>query len=83
MEKLDVKICIGTTCYIMGASQLQHLEDYLDKKYLDRVNISGSQCLGCCQDQSYENSPFVEIDGDIIENATMVKVIKEIEERLK
>ncbi|UDQ96552.1 NAD(P)H-dependent oxidoreductase subunit E [Lentisphaerota bacterium WC36G] len=83
MKKIDVKICVGTTCYVMGAFQLQHLEDFLDKKSLENVNISGAPCLGCCQDKNYENAPFVEIDGDIIANATIVKIIKEIEERLK
>ncbi len=83
MKKLEVKICIGTTCYIMGASQLQHLEDYLAKEYLEYVDISGSQCLGCCQDKNYDNAPFVKIGDDIMGNATIAKVINEIEERLK
>ena len=39
MEKLTVRICTGTLCYIMGGSELQLLGDYLPESLTDRVEI--------------------------------------------
>ena len=41
MAKVNVKICMGTTCFVMGASQLQDLVDIVKKKYGDDVEVSG------------------------------------------
>ena len=36
-KKIDVKVCLGTTCFVMGASNLQELMDLVPKKYGDKV----------------------------------------------
>ena len=33
MAKVNVKICMGTTCFVMGSSQLHDLVDIVNKKY--------------------------------------------------
>ena len=45
MEKINVKICMGTTCFVMGASDLQELTDTIPEKSGDRVEVSASPCL--------------------------------------
>ena len=52
MAKVNVKICMGTTCFVMGASQLQDLVDIVKKKYGDDVEVSGSTCLNFCTNSS-------------------------------
>ena len=37
MAKVNVKICMGTTCFVMGASQLQELVDIVNKRYGEDV----------------------------------------------
>ena len=37
MEKITVKVCLGTTCFVMGGSNLQELNDLIPKKYGDKV----------------------------------------------
>lgn len=83
MEKIKVEICVGTTCFILGASELQDLERYLPEELKDKVDICGSTCLGMCKDDNYGQAPFVRVGKRIVSNATICSVIEEIEEELK
>lgn len=82
MRKVKVKICVGTTCFVMGASELQELESFLPDDLKDKVEISGSTCLGLCKDDHYGEAPFVTVDGDVVANAEISNVIKKIREKL-
>ena len=41
MEKIKVKICLGTACTVFGAAQFQSLEDVLPEEWKDKVIIEG------------------------------------------
>ena len=45
MNKIVVKICMGTTCFVMGASDLQELTDIIPEKYGDKVEVVASTCF--------------------------------------
>ncbi len=77
-EKVNVKICAGTMCYMMGGSQLQLLPEMLPDELADRVEIDGSVCLGYCSDKANGNAPFVEINGKCMSDANIRKIINEI-----
>ena len=63
MEKISVKVCLGTTCFVMGGSNLQELNDIIPKKYGDKVEVIGSPCLGLCSiNWEYSKAPYVKID---------------------
>ncbi|MBI9105642.1 MAG: hypothetical protein JEZ04_02800 [Spirochaetales bacterium] len=87
MEKtINIRICTGTTCYVMGASDLLTLEDFIPEHLKYHVKISGSTCLGMCRQPSGDSqspnrlkSPFVEVDGKIIEQATIEKILIAVE----
>lgn len=81
MTKITVKICSGTTCFIMGGNQLNDMAELIKTKYGDKVEITGSNCLGECSN-SHSKAPFVEIDGDIISEVNAEKLITEIEKRI-
>ncbi len=78
MEKINVQICVGTACYILGASELQHLEDYLPADIKDKVDIQGFQCLGICKNKNFGAAPYVKINNKIIANANINILIDEI-----
>lgn len=40
-KKISVKVCLGTTCFVMGSSNLQELIDTVPAKYGDKVEVSG------------------------------------------
>lgn len=47
-KKINIQICTGTSCYVMGASELLMLEDLLPESIKDNVVITGSPCFGLC-----------------------------------
>ena len=67
-EKIKVVICTGTTCFVMGASDILLLEDSLPADLRGKVEIEGSTCLGMCRDGMNGKAPFVSVDGDVMPN---------------
>ena len=83
MEKIKVDICLGTTCFVMGGSNLQELIDIVPRKFGDKVEINGSTCLEVCSKKTeYSKAPYVRINDEIISEATIEKVLEKINEIL-
>ena len=80
MKKIDVKICLGTTCFVMGASHLQNLKGIVSEKYGNDVTVTECDCLGVCTDSGeYWKAPYVKVNDVIVSKATTEKVLVEIE----
>lgn len=75
MKKVKVEICVGTTCFVLGAAELQDLERFLPEEMCGQVEITGSTCLGWCKERNYGQAPFVRIDGEIMAHATVASII--------
>ena len=83
MEKINVKVCLGTTCFVMGSSNLQELIDTVPRKYGERVDVMGVPCLGLCSiDWEYSRAPYVKVGDEVIYQATVEKVLNAIERKL-
>ena len=83
MEKIQVKVCLGTTCFVMGSSNLHELTELAAKKYGDKVEVTGSPCLGFCSvNWEYSKAPYVKVDEEVIAEATVDKVLAEIDKRI-
>lgn len=82
-EKIKVQICVGTACHIMGAADLITLEDLIAEPLRDRVEISGTTCMGLCKDETNGKPPFVVIDGETLAEATLDQVLQRIEARAR
>lgn len=83
MEKISVKVCLGTTCFVMGSANLQELIDIVPQKYGDKVEVSGVPCLGLCSsDWEFSKAPYVKVDDEIISEATVDKVIDAIDKKV-
>lgn len=84
MAKVNVKVCLGTTCFVMGSSNLQELLELVPRKYGDEVNVSGSPCLGLCSiDWEFSKAPYVKVNDEVIKEATVEKVLAAIDRELK
>jgi NADH:ubiquinone oxidoreductase subunit E len=84
MKKIEVKVCLGTTCFVMGSSYLQELTEIIPKKYGDKVEILSSPCLGLCSiDWEYSRAPYVKVDEQVVYEATVEKVLKELDKKLQ
>ncbi len=82
MEKLTVRICTGTLCYVMGGSELQLLGDYLPTSLADRVEIRGATCLDFCNQEGKGRAPFVLVGEELVTEATVTKVVETIRQQL-
>ena len=83
MEKIDVKVCLGTTCFVMGSSNLQQLSEIVPQKYGDKVVVSGSPCLGVCSTNwEFSKAPYVKVNNELVQEATLERVFAEIERQL-
>lgn len=84
MAKVNVKVCLGTTCFVMGSSNLQELIELVPKKYGDDVYVAGSPCLGLCSiDWEFSKAPYVKVNNEVIKEATVEKVLAAIDRELK
>lgn len=82
MKKYKVTICTGTLCHVMGGSELPTLSQYIPAMYLNQIDIKGSPCINHCKDKGLK-PPFAEINGDIISEATIDKLLKELIKRIE
>ncbi len=84
MEKIKVQVCTGTTCFVMGGSNLQELNSIIPEKYGDKVEVAASNCLGLCSIQwEYSKAPYVKVDEDVVSEATVEKVLEAIDKKLE
>ena len=81
-DKIHITICTGTACFVMGGSELVMLEEHLPAKLKDFVEISGSTCLGYCKHETSCKAPFVKIDGVVMNQASVPKILAYLEKNL-
>ena len=83
MAKVEVKVCLGTTCFVMGGSNLQELNEIIPQKYGDKVELYAANCLGLCSiNWEYSKAPYVKVNEEVVSEATLEKVLEEIDKQL-
>lgn len=84
MQKIEVRICLCTTCFVMGAPDLQNLKAIVAQKFGDSVTVTaGNDCLESDPSSfEYSQAPYVKVNGIIVTKATIKKVTDEIERQL-
>lgn len=80
MEKIQITICLGTTCYVMGASELQNLMDFVPAHLHEQIDLRSSNCLDYCKEGEYGRAPFVLINGSVQGDATLHTILEKIKE---
>ncbi len=83
MKKIEIKICVGTTCFIMGGADLfDKLFDDLPPELLENVQISLNHCLGACSTGQHGLSPYVLVGQTLIAQADFCTIESEIIKQL-
>ncbi len=74
---IKVKVCCGTSCYIMGAC------DLIDSRFKDdsRVQIEGSTCMNLCKSGD-KRPPYIKINSTEYSQVTLKQFESLIEECL-
>lgn len=82
--KVSVKVCLGTTCFVKGSSNIQDLMNIVPQKYGDKVEVIGVPCLQLCSiDWQDPKAPYVKVDDEIVKDATVEKVMQVIERHIE
>ena len=78
--KVKVSICMGTACFVMGASELLLLEEKVPENLKDKVELEleGITCFEACRDDSMGKPPFVKVNGELISQANVMTVLDKI-----
>ena len=45
MDKIKLRLCAGTMCYVMGGAQLMEIEELLSEEEKQGIEITFSPCL--------------------------------------
>ncbi len=78
MAKIELKICMGTMCYVMGGADLKGVVNNLPYDIKKHLLVSYSPCLGYCDKQ--QSPPYVEINGKMVAGVSknnLVQILKE------
>jgi NADH:ubiquinone oxidoreductase subunit E len=83
LKKNKVIVCTGTTCFVMGGSELLLLEDQLPPELKETTEVEGATCLDFCKKAEYgkaqsDYAPFVQINDTVLEQATAAKIIEKL-----
>lgn len=79
MDRVKVRICLGTACFVQGGADLLLFEDFLAPELLEKCDIEASPCLNQCRIGN-GIAPYVEINGIIHDNVDQDKLIKLLQE---
>ena len=45
MKKVNIQICLGTTCFVMGGGALQTMAEELTRRFGDKIAVFGVSLL--------------------------------------
>jgi hypothetical protein len=79
---LNVRICVGTYCYITGGSELVKVKDYLPEEIKEKVTFIGSACLGCDKSSDTAKPPYAKVGNKMLVACTEEMLIDEIYSQL-
>lgn len=80
MTKIDLKICMGTMCYVMGGAEIRALVEMLPENMTKHINVSYSPCLGVCD--KVGEPPYIELNGKLMSGVSKNELLQIIKESL-
>ena len=87
-DKILVKICVGTSCFVQGGADLLLYNDFLNPELLDKFEFEGCSCFEACKriesatgDET--KAPFVMVNGKLHGNMNPEKLNKLLTEELE
>jgi NADH:ubiquinone oxidoreductase subunit E len=80
MEKISLKICTGTMCYVMGGAELRAMLELLPDDIMKRISVSYSPCMGLCSDVG--EPPYIQVNGKTISGVSKSNLMQILKEAL-
>jgi len=73
--KIQVQVCSGTACFVMGGSDLLTVFDYLTAEEQKHVSLSAIPCFEHCRIDENSKPPYVLINGSLHDKVTMPSLL--------
>lgn len=79
MKKIDISLCLGSSCYPRGnKANLIKIKQFIKENNLEeKFDLKGSLCLKKCKE-----GPVMVIDGDIFTGIDEISVIELLQAKL-
>lgn len=79
-DKLEVSVCVGTSCYLRGSQDLLHkMIDHIEDNLMqEKVDVKATFCFENC-----DKGPSVTIGDQLIEKCTFEKACAELHRQIK
>ena len=81
MKKIELKICMGTMCYIMGGAELKDILETLPLEVQEHIEVSFSPCLGYCS--GMQEPPYIELNGKVVAGISKTGLMQIIKEEIR
>ena len=78
---VNVKICVGSHCSLVGALNILDTLEELKEEYPEQIQIERFECMDKCE--NIKNAPVVKVDDELITSAKTQVVISKVMERIK
>ncbi|MBO5688603.1 MAG: NAD(P)H-dependent oxidoreductase subunit E [Lentisphaeria bacterium] len=78
MKKMQLEICCGTTCYMLGSNRLLNIENEMPADLRGKADVKALPCMGLCDEKKLSGAPYVKLNGQVIENATAEKIYEKM-----
>ncbi|MGD1816901.1 MAG: NAD(P)H-dependent oxidoreductase subunit E [Pleomorphochaeta sp.] len=79
-KKVVIKICVGTSCFVQGGSDLLLYNEFIDPEIIEKCQIEGISCFNACKTNKNEGAPFVMVNDVIYGDMTPEKLNKIVTE---
>lgn len=77
MNKIELEICQGTSCHLLGSQELLEAVVALPEKWREAIVLKRVDCLKSCR-----QGPNVRLDGVIVSGLTAERLVLLLEEKL-
>lgn len=76
MKKIELEICQGTSCHLLGAQELLEALETLPDRRREAIDIQKVDCLKSCR-----QGPNIRIDGVTVSGLTADRLLGLLEEK--
>lgn len=83
MKKINVEICTGTACFVMGSARLLKFAGELPENLQNKMDVKASLCCDLCRDWDESKPPIVRVGERIISGADEETILQALEKTLK
>ncbi|VBB06238.1 Hypothetical protein LUCI_1454 [Lucifera butyrica] len=78
MQTLVIEVCMGTSCYLLGAQDLMEAIEELPPEKRTRIELKGISCLKNCG-----KGPNIRINGIVLTNVTPEQLLQIVDDNLQ